>query len=242
MHAWTQDQWIAFCALSAAGVALVALAALAIRAVRGWTAPAHAPAGAFGLYYVADAPERQRQATVWKYAPAAAIEAGYPRPRYTDADAEDFKRRWREAQATRPHALAVLDDSPEVVEHLAPGPGSLTALRDVGPGVLDDLDRDFRESTAQWLADLLDRPAHVPARDEARELDEGGVLTRFHTAIEGAMRKAHLWEIQGRGVAGHDSARMTLDHWRAGTDTGAWPVVVPIGGTLTADIDDAISV
>lgn len=111
----------------------------------------------------------------------------------------------------------------DIIEHIAPGPGSLTSLAATGEGSLVRVELHDAE-VVRWLADLFDRPAHVPLRDEAQEVDEGGLLTQFHAAIEPAMRKARLWEIQGRGVAGVSSARMALDHWRIESPTGEYPL------------------
>lgn len=213
MQHWTHEQWIAFYGIVTAGCAALALLGLAVRSVRGWTAPAH---GAYADSTVVRRVDPR---------PTLALAAARG-PRITDAQVLEHERRWRAAVAW--------DRPTEVLEHLAPGPGSLTDLAAAGPGELkrivhaDLIDPDVHA----WFVEVFDRPAHTPHRDEALELDEGGALTRFRAALDPAMRKAHLWEIQGRGHAGHDSARQILDHWRAGTDTGAWPVVVPIGGQL----------
>jgi len=197
---WTPDQWTAFTGVLVAGLAAVALAALAIRHVRAWTAPAH-PA----LPTV-----RQTQ----------------PRPTL-----HLVTERIEQVRASRARAIeltgTVLVD-PIVLKHLAPGPGSLTTLAEVGPGRLSDADPPVDPEVRAWFAEAFDRPAHVPRRDEARELDEGGVLTRFNVAIEGAMRTAKLWELRSyaaeHGVA-TASTWATLARWRIDEPTGEYALV-----------------
>lgn len=232
---WTHDQWVAFAAILAAGVGALGLAALAIRHVRAWTAPAGVDA------------VLSRREIALRHARGWALEAGYePRPtlqlaaqRITNDELDESRARWQAihaADATATLAPHVDPTGDEITAHLAPGPGSLTDLAEVGPGAIvrithaDLIDPEVH----RWFAEAFDRPAHVPKRTEAAPLDEGGVLTRFHTATEAAFRKARRWEIEGRGLNGHTSGRTMLDAWRAGTDTGAWPVVVPVGGRLPA--------
>lgn len=216
MQQWTADQWAAFCGVTAAGLAAVALLGLAVRTVRGWTAPAHA--------YLAPRPAlRPTVQLAARRAPAWAIEAyGVP---LTEAIARTHLAAARQRALT----AATTPDLPAadiaVLAHLAEGPGSLASLAAVGEGSLVRVELVDRE-TRDAFAFAFDRPAHTPTRDEAGIIDDGGVLTRFHAAIEASMRKARLWEIQGRGVAGHDSARQALDHWRIDTPTGEYPLVV----------------
>lgn len=213
---WTPSQWVAFAGLLTAGLSALSLLTLAARSVRAWRTPqtyyAQRPVARPTLALAA---ERVRVSGTdvlgYRWNPerygATAIDFGYP-----DND-------------------VIVVDPTDVAEHLASGAGSLTDLAATGPGLLERVELVDAE-TRRWFVEAFDRPAHVPGRDEAGELDEGGVLTRFRAAVESSMRTAHLWEIQGRGHAGHDSARMTLDDWRAGTCTGEWPMVPPVGGLL----------
>lgn len=157
-------------------------------------------------------------------APAHAYAVCGPAPRPTLA----LAARRASVPTLQPAPLEVIRIDPlpaDVAEHVAPGPGSITSLlREEGhcaPRVDSAIDPDVR----RWFAEAFDRPAHAPLRDEAGILDEGGVLTRFRAAVEPAMRTAHLWEIQGRGVNGHTSARQVLDRWRIDTPTGEYPLV-----------------
>jgi len=52
------------------------------------------------------------------------------------------------------------------------------------------------------------------------------VLRDFRAAVEPAMRKARLWELQGQSShRGGAAARVQLDHWRIDTPTGEYRMV-----------------
>jgi hypothetical protein len=219
---WTTPQWILFGGVTAVGLGALGLLGLAVHAVRGWTAPA----------------------TYRTTTPAPRPSLQLATERMTDADMADFEQRWRDSKARATEAwrlpVVVLDERggtalwthpTEVLEHLAPGAGSLATLAEVGEGCLQRVELVDPE-VARWFAEAFDRPAHAPARDEAGVVDPGGVLAQFQAAIEPIMRTVKLWEIQGRGNAGVESARQALDHWRMDYPTGGWPTVPPVGGRL----------
>lgn len=210
-ESWEPSQWVAFAGLLTAGLAALALLILAVRSVRAWRTP---------TTYYARRPDPR---------PTLALAAERVRVSGTDV----LGYRWSPIDFGYPDNGVIVVDPTDVAEHLAAGPGSLTDLAAITHGMLERIEL-VDDVVHRWFVEAFDRPAHVPGRDEARELDEGGALTRFRAGIESAMRTAHLWEIQGRGVAGHDSARMALDHWRAGTATGEWAIVPPVGGRLPA--------
>lgn len=203
---WTTEQWISFLGFVVAGLAALGLAGVGISAARARRA------------------ERREVAALiagWRATPShtVAILAGPTRPLPV---------------VLPPHPLPtppppVVDPTGEILEHIAPGPGSLSSLAVVGEGSLTRVDRtDLVDADVRrWFVEAFDRPAHVPAPDEARVLDEGGVLTRWRAAVEPAMRTAHLWDIRGRGNGGVQSARQALDHWRIECPTGEIPLVEP---------------
>lgn len=96
------------------------------------------------------------------------------------------------------------DELPDVAEHVAPGPGSLATLREVGPGAIAPVeplvDADIREA----LGEALDR-----------------AVLEFRTAVEPAMRKARLWTLQG----GETYAVNALRTWHIMEITGEYPLV-----------------
>lgn len=197
---WTQDQWYGFIGFAISGLAALALIAMAVHERRRRR----------------EHDEVDRLLASWRAEPVHV----WTTP--------------ARVLPTRPYVLRPVGalhhyDQPamplDVIEHIAPGPGSLASLAAAGEGSLTRVELHDAE-VVQWMAELFDRPAHVPLRDEAQEVDEGGLLTRFHAAIEPAMRKARLWEIQGRGVAGVSSARMALDHWRIESPTGEYPLLL----------------
>lgn len=120
--------------------------------------------------------------------------------------------------------VVTVDPTGDVLDHIAPGPGSLTTLAEVGEGRLITITRDdlVDPEVAQWFVDALDRPVHIPGRDEARVVDEGGVLTRFHIAMEPAMRTARLWSIRGHADHGPTASRWAdLDRFLVEPDYAA---------------------
>lgn len=122
--------------------------------------------------------------------------------------------------------VITVDPTGDVLDHVAPGPGSLTTLAEVGEGCLIAITHaDLVDpEVAQWFVDALDRPVHIPGRNEAREVDEGGVLTRFHIAMEPAMRTARLWSMRGHADHGPTASRWAdLDRWRIDCPTGEYP-------------------
>ncbi len=217
---WTTDQWIAFTGVTVAGLAAGVLLAVAVHAFRSWTASA--------TYRATGDPAR----------PSLILAA---ERHMTEAEMKDFEHRWYEARdrANVGQRIDMLDDSThawlaapaplvidptaaEIAEHLAPGPGSLTSLAEVEGHATERVELVDPE-VARWFADAFDRPAHTPGRDEAREVDEGGALARFHAAIEPAMRTARLWRV--RGEEGPGVGRRMLNDWRIGTETGEWPII-----------------
>lgn len=218
--AWSTSQWIAFCGLLVAGLSALGLFAIAIRTVRGWTAPAHPT--------FVDGPAPR---------PTLALAA----QRIANGRLELSAAQWRAADSAGLTVTIAPTVDPtaellpgDVAEHLAEGPGSLVSLQRV-EGSIVAAEPPVDPIVHGWFVEAFDRAAHVPARSEAAPLDEGGVMTRWHTAIEPLMRTARLWEIQGRGVNGHTSGRQLLDRWHVDTPTGGWPIVPPIGGRLPAN-------
>lgn len=185
---WTQDQWIAFLAITTAGLSALGLAVLAARAVRSW-------------------------------APTT-VDLRRIAPR-------GYAVRPTVALAARRVPLPAWAFEPTVLEHVAPGPGSLASLREVGPGTLVAGDPPVAPDVAAWFVEAFDRPAHVPTPTEAGTLDEGGVLTRFHAAMDAPMRTARLWLIRAEGLNGHTSARQQLNEWRVNTPTGEYAMIAP---------------
>jgi hypothetical protein len=136
-------------------------------------------------------------------------------------------RRARALAAGGPVAVTV-DPTAEILAHLAPGPGSLATLAEVGEGSLTReepptlVPADVRDA----LAFVFDRPAYAPSQNEAGVVDDGGALTRFQIAMEPIMRKARLWELQGHAQhRGGASAWVALDHLRMDTPTGEYALI-----------------
>lgn len=194
-NAWSGPQWLLFGGFVCMGTGLLGLLWLAAQRIAGSAQRRRADLPAFESF----AAEWQRV----RYQPARILPAGpYVEPRTGE----------------------LLDD---ITAHLAPGPGSLTSLRDTGEGQIvrvTHADIVAPEVEAAF-AFVFDRPAYSPRCDEAGIIDDGGVLTRFHIAIEAAMRKARLWEIQShadhRGAAG---LWAQLDDWRIFSPTGELPI------------------
>lgn len=230
MTNWSTDQWIMFGSFTVAGVAALALLALIVRDRRR------------------AAVQRARMAA-WRTAHAVPMLTIAPAPNTLDRRAlAEFEQRWNEAMArpvpVGPGLLAVdlavtdttslaqplhVDPTADVLEHVAPGPGALSSLQEVGPGALRRVTHDdiVDPEVAQWFAEAFDRPARQPRPDEARELDEGGLLTRWRCGpVAAAMQTAHLWEVQGRGHHGVLGAgRAGLDRWRIDCPTGEYAIL-----------------
>lgn len=96
----------------------------------------------------------------------------------------------------------------EVSAHVAPGAGSLTSLREVGPGHI---------VAAEPLVDADIAEAVGAALDAA--------LETFRVAVEPAMRRARLWTLQ----AGETYAENALRTWHILEITGEYPAVTPDG-------------
>lgn len=109
--------------------------------------------------------------------------------------------------APRPprHAYAMLPD--DVETHVAPGPGSLTSLRE----------------TVGHIAE----PEPLVDADVRADLDAAlsAALESFRVAVEPAMRKARLWTLQ----AGETYAENALRTWHILEITGEYPMVVQRG-------------
>lgn len=141
--------------------------------------------------------------------------------------------------------VIAVDPTADVLAHVAPGPGSLTTLAEVGQGSLITITHaDLVDpEVAAWFVDVFDRPAHTPARDEAREVDDGGVLTRFHIALEPAMRTARLWSMRGHAGHGPTASRWAdLDRWRIDCPTGEYPSLLADPDYAAADMAEALLV
>lgn len=140
---------------------------------------------------------------------------------------ESFVSQWQRVRHQPARILPAPPRTPEfeqLAAHLAPGAGSLATLAAVGEGSLTRVELVDSE-TRDAFAFAFDRPAYSPSLRDAGTIDAGGVLTQFHIAIEAAMRKARLWEIQShadhRGAAG---LWAQLDDWRIFSPTGELPI------------------
>jgi hypothetical protein len=92
----------------------------------------------------------------------------------------------------------------EIEAHLAAGPGSLTSLREVGPGHIAE-------------------PEPLVDADVRADLDAAlsAALEAFRVAVEPAMRKARLWTLQ----AGETYAENALRTWHLLEQTAEYPIV-----------------
>lgn len=194
---WTTDQWIMFGCFTVAGLGGLGLIGMWISGTRARRTE-HADVA--------------RLIAGWRATPSMtlALVTGTP------------------ATPLTPRALiGHVDPTGELFEHLAPGAGSLTTLAAVGEGSLTRAAPTVDADVAAWFAEAFDRPAHAPGRAEAGVLDEGGVFTRFHAALEPAMRKARLWELQGASLehGGSASHWATLAHWRIESPTGEYALI-----------------
>lgn len=142
---------------------------------------------------------------------------------------ESFAEQWQRvhnqpARILPPPPAPRIEPLDDITAHLAPGAGSLATLAAVGEGSLTRAELVDAE-TRDAFAFAFDRPAYAPSLRDAGIIDDGGVLTQFHIAIEAAMRKARLWEIQAhsdhRGAAG---LWAQLDDWRIFSPTGELPI------------------
>jgi len=180
MTNWTMDQWITFAGFTVAGLAGLTLICLAISHIRARRSE-HA--------------EVERLMASWRATPShtiamIALPAGPMRLPLHDCD---------------PYPPLDAD----VIEHVAPGAGSLATLREVGEGCLTAAEPRVDPEVAAWFAEVFD-----PMFDE------------FRTAMEPHMRKVRLWELRGQaGYGGSASARAELDRWRINTPTGEYALV-----------------
>jgi hypothetical protein len=106
-----------------------------------------------------------------------------------------------------PQAAELIDD---IEAHLAAGPGSLTSLREVGPGAI---------AVVEPLVDL------DVAADLGAALD--AALEAFRVGTEPAMRTARRWMLQG----GETYAAQALRRWHIEEITGEWPMVRPVAAS-----------
>lgn len=216
--AWSVRQWYAFGGVTLAGLGAIGLLTIAVRTVRGWTAPA-----------------TYRDPALAHVRPRPSLELAERRHVVvTPGDFEDFAKRFRAAtrgpddgtyawMTDRPdeaqRLIPVIDPTGEVLEHMAPGPGSLTSLAAAGPGSLTRAEL-VEPEVRDGFAFTFDRPAYAPARHEAGVRDEGGVFARFEAAIGPAMATAAQWLAQGR-----TPAQQALDEWRIYSPTGEMPII-----------------
>lgn len=114
-----------------------------------------------------------------------------------------------------PYAVPVvpgetMPDGPQLIDeieaHLAAGPGSLTSLREVGPGAVAAVEPPVDPDIAADVKAVLD-----------------AALESFRVGVEPSMRTARLWMLRG----GETYARQELFAWHIGTGTGEYPMVVP---------------
>lgn len=100
--------------------------------------------------------------------------------------------------ATRRMPVAALE------AHLAPGPGSLATLAEVGEGCL-------------VRAEPVDPEVHM-----AFEVAFDRVMAAWRVAMEPHLRKAKRWELAGHAGETAPSARVELDHWHLLEHTGEY--------------------
>jgi hypothetical protein len=120
---------------------------------------------------------------------------------------------------------------PTVLEHVAPGPGSLSSLAQVGAGSLITI------THADLVDPEIERRFAVVFDRRVRTLDPGeegpaeagdGIMPAFEAAIEPSMRKARLWLLQAnaehRGLASAWAAVESLQMAILGP-TGEYPIL-----------------
>lgn len=96
----------------------------------------------------------------------------------------------------------------EVSAHVAPGAGSLTSLREVGPGHIVAAEPLVDADIAESVGAALD-----------------AALETFRVAVEPAMRTARLWMLRG----GETYAENALRTWHLLEQTAEYPTVTPDG-------------
>jgi hypothetical protein len=191
---WTAQQWTAFTGLVVAGLAALGLLAIMLQHLRARRA---------------EADEVRRLLDSWRATPSTivAILTGPTQPLPLGA-------------GPRPLPLPVVDPTGEILAHVAPGPGSITSIREAGEGSLVRVEP----------ADLVD--------PEVSTLFDG-MMAKWQRSVDAAlapaMLTAVLWTIEGAmaGVVGRvaldewlaEVAGDDADAWRAGTPTGEWPLV-----------------
>lgn len=111
--------------------------------------------------------------------------------------------------AVRHSHTAMIDD---VAEHVAPGPGSLTSLRQVGPGSVAAVEPLVDDDVAAEVGAALD-----------------AALDAFRVAVEPAMRTARLWTLR----AGETYAENALRVWHIMEITGEYPMVRVLDASST---------
>lgn len=102
--------------------------------------------------------------------------------------------------------------SADVAAHVAPGPGSLTSLRQVGPGSVAAVEPLVDDDVAAEVGAALD-----------------AALSAFRVAIEPAMRTARLWTLRG----GETYAENALRVWHIMEITGEYPMVPVLDASST---------
>lgn len=215
--AWSVRQWYAFGGVTLAGLGAIGLLTIAVRTVRGWTAPAtyRDP----GLAHVRPRPSLELTERRMVSSPPGPF-AGTRFAVSSVVPPDDRTYAWMTDRPDEVQRLIpVIDPTGEVLEHMAPGPGSLTSLAAAGPGSLTRAEL-VEPEVRDGFAFTFDRPAYAPARHEAGVRDEGGVFARFEAAIGPAMATAAQWLAQGR-----TPAQQALDEWRIYSPTGEMPII-----------------
>lgn len=200
---WNSDQWNAFAGFAVMGLAALALVAVGVYNVRRRRHAAREVAELIAQLH-ADRAHRARPVPDPDDRPLATLATlaaltSPTVPLLAGPVAEPL---------APPLPLPVVDPTGQVLEHLAPGPGSLTSLAAAGEGSLDGPVELIDAEVSAQFADVFER--------WQRSVD---------AALAPAMLVAVRWAIEGRmaGVAGRGS----LDGWRAGTETGEWQLVEP---------------
>lgn len=111
-----------------------------------------------------------------------------------------------EPAPTRAVGRVRVDPTADVLAHVAPGPGSLSSLREVGPGRITE-------------------PEPLVDADVRADLDAAlsAALETFRVAVEPAMRTARLWTLQ----AGETYAENALRTWHIMEITSEHVLVAP---------------
>jgi hypothetical protein len=193
LPSWTAHQWGLFTSLTMIGLGLLLAAGVIVHRMR-WNAAEMAVIRARWDAAQRGDNDELRRLNDFGPAPAMALVAGtVAMPLYANDP---------------PHVDPTVELL-EVAAHVAPGPGSLTSLREVGPGALTAAEPAIDPEVAAWFDAALDP-----------------ILDDFRAILEPAMRKARLWELRGyAGQGAAPSARAALDAWRINTPTGEWPLV-----------------